>query len=591
MCPFLVHADNWNPVSSSGTSAIIAYKDSLFTINHPLFAIPQEIGTPPYISKSTNGVNWAKISLSNPLTSNNGGYFRTHNNSLYFFVHQYNGFGELAMIYRTTDGNTFTPVREEQFDGSFPITYPNAISFGDHLYVVLRNGHVIRTSGEEPFDWDEEDTIGPLPGWEINEDIYISVSMAELNDILYVAMNFTGGSDPGTNIYRLTTNNQWEFVGSIDNTYRSIKLFSTSQKLFLLSGYLWEIDPETSPFNPTKLREDIIRTQTFLENWGGLVEVERQPPVAYVWEDNVYVWVEGSQVLKMDPNGRWSFASQFLVPEDPNYTIPYVDFNEKPARLNNKFFVATNRFNFAMQLGADTITLQSTPDPGLIQGQTHSVLGLNITANIKDAVKLTVKNYGTALAGSDIPEVRLTRLPKETVGTFVANDDGKSWHLPDYVPVRDGDQLFITVDVSPSAETGRTTRFAIEPDGMEFELNQDFVLPSVLVSLLEQDIRPGAAGAAGLPPISDVIVFPQPAQNAVQFAYDLTSPSQVTISIFNPQGLLLSEIKDSHAASGRSLKSSWDAAHVPSGTYYARIKIEGSDGSTRQFTKSVFINK
>jgi hypothetical protein len=596
LIPHLICAENWKQESISGIGSIIAYKNNLFAF----FTTPPSLGEdgkPAWIYRSPNGVDWEPVTLPDtgtffyPMV-----YFRIHKDALYLFANAGSLQPQPDVILRTTDGLAFDVVREDESTPSRTLTYPNAFSAQDgHLYVVLNSGQVIRTTGDGPSPTWDTTTVAPIPEWIMGRNIS-KVSMAEQNGVLYVAINqmdFINGiyRHYSIRIYKKTVGQQWERVGSLSSERTRhaayIKLISNGEKLLLACGaYLWEIDTQKNPCG---------WIQRGIPSPGS-------HPIAYMFQDNAYFWVLNSKVLKLNQDGFWEYASQIVSPSSIG-SPEYAHLNGNPAILNNKaFIVAHGKGLWTFQLGVEDVTARDIPGEDLFQGQRKApILGFDIVLNKHEAIQLTVKNRGTATANRDIDKVSLGRMSLDIKGftiepikDLLPNSDNKSWSLPSYVPVEDGDQLFLTVDISPTAKPGQTLHFFIDSDSddrMKFETHTEFRMPYAIRNLQLKEIKSGPAGAGAPSPIADTVVFPQPARNQVQFAYDLASPSNVTISIYNQQGLRLSEIKDYHAAAGASLKSAWDATHVPSGTYYAHIKIEGSDGSMRQFTKSVFINK
>jgi hypothetical protein len=576
--PVCLHAENWRRVSDLGEGyrAIIEYKGSLFA-----FYPYQWNGlNDAYISVSDNGTDWAIINtLPEIISQHSSVNFRIHNEALYVFQWDYENQESRNYIFRTTDGELFQEVRKDVPTVPHSSEYKDAISFKNHLYVVLGSGQVIRTTGDDPLEW-ENDTVDPIPDWDMNIPV---ASLAELNNFLYVVTNQLNSDDGSYSkkIYRKTDDNKWQLVGLIPS--ESIKpgrmLFSANNKLYLMTEHLWETE-DAGPFQEwIKVRDDF--------GIGGA-----RP---YVLDDNVYLWSKNKKVLKLNTNGAWEEASQSDV------TMPFYWYeleDEKPAILNNTVHI-TASLNWDLKLGIENITAHSVPGVDLFQGQENiPILGMNIVSNLRDTIKLAVKNLGTALSGVDIEKVSLVRSLSDPNGGSTLDplgelipDSENSWTLPSFQSVNDGDLLFITVDISPRSRVGKTVALLMDLEWIQSEINPDFDQPGTVVSLQAQEIKPGALRAGEVLPISDVIIYPQPARDQVRFQYDLDSTSDVTIKIFNRKGKLVSELSDPGKVAATPAKTVWDATSVAPGTYYAHFTIQPHNGPARQFTKPVFIER
>jgi hypothetical protein len=581
-----VQADNWQP-NPQHLYSVIEFKNTLFAFVYPTL-FPNHVG----IKKSTNGVDWESVTLpAEDIGTKHFVYFRVHKETLYLFVSV--SWGEKAHIYRTTDGQTIEMVREDIITSHSGRAYPSALSSLDgHLYVVLKNGEVIRTTGEGPsLTWVTE-TIGYPPDQEVGSTGPFLSSMADLHGIPYVAVKLRDNFDSPyyVRIFKKTDHQGWQQVGLLSpedtGTSENIKLFSTSQKLYLTSGLaLWEIDIQKNP-----------------AEWDKQSYPQSKVHTSYVLEDNVYIWEHMTKVRKLNQNGVWEFASENETGSSdcsPNYER----FNEKPVVLNNKAWIVSNCFDlWTLQLGVEDVISWTVPGQELFQGQSNApILEFDIKSNLQDAINLTVQNIGTATSAGDIESVRLARLVSNREEEFIldylqdllpVND--RSWRLSSFEPVNDGDQLYLTVDISPTATPGRTVRFLIESeseDRMRFETNTEFRLPGAILSSQFKEIKPALAGAGALAALQEVIVFPQPAKDIVRFNYYLSDPSDVKIKIYDREGGLVKEVNDPGKPAGNPAQTTWNASHIAPGIYYATVQIKPIIGEDRFFKRKIAIER
>ena len=75
----------------------------------------------------------------------------------------------------------------------------------------------------------------------------------------------------------------------------------------------------------------------------------------------------------------------------------------------------------------------------------------------------------------------------------------------------------------------------------------------------------------------DCIVSPNPFTSSTALYYTLDKPSNVTISIFNPQGQLIEKIEQEQPQGEQRVY--WNAEGLPAGMYYFRIQAGDMMGS------------
>ena len=176
---------------------------------------------------------------------------------------------------------------------------------------------------------------------------------------------------------------------------------------------------------------------------------------------------------------------------------------------------------------------------------------------------------------------------------FVADTPGgKSWHLASPLTLPHGESdFFVTVDLTATPHANATCQFFVDMGGMTFENNPGFRLPAPYVSQVAQPIQlvEGAAAQAELK--GGMVVFPQPGKGKIHFTYDLDSPAQVNLKIFDRNGSLVSEITDPGKPAGRAV-TDWDASEVAAGVYYSVLKIAPDNGgSEKVFKKKVVVER
>jgi hypothetical protein len=243
-------------------------------------------------------------------------------------------------------------------------------------------------------------------------------------------------------------------------------------------------------------------------------------------------------------------------------------------------------------LGVTGVTLMPFPSTSIDPGD-ENVLALkfHVTYDSTDTLKsLVVRNNETAEAGQDITKVKL-RITNDLAITVIelgALPDNKSWASSPSWPghfLTSNDQFEILVDISPTARNDKRIQFSLPQNAFQFEVNSDF---SLFSDLIEDDILSHPTVAPG--PIPEVIIFPNPARDTVRFSYDLSTDADVTISLFDLSGSLVSEVHETKPA-GSGAQTAWDASNKAPGTYFAVIKIVSSNGQKRIYKRKVFIKK
>jgi hypothetical protein len=523
-----------------------------------------------------------------------GNYLKIHNDRLFVLFKNSTFF--YAMIYHTGDGETWDTFQVPQGTSE---EVRGAISFGEYLYVAMSDGRVMRISGISndgiTLDWEWIQSLESIQPPFVNHISFV-IFQGKLHAAISAQTYENNESATLTHIYRLETQQNgtenagttWEedpvatFKWDISTGEARTFLAVHNDQLYFSGDYLWRTTGTQTPYDEWE-KVDFFSDQF--------------RPIPIVIQNRLHVWSGSHPVMILSSEGKWKQGSR----QESHIQSSWQVNDTTPLTINGEIYVPLYPYLWTIRPGVSDVKYNPVAIEEVFSGQTQvGVLGFAVKTNFGESVNLTVINEGSAVHGHDIKTVHLVRLvgddtsqpTTEVLGTLhpdPSDPEGKTWALASPVALGVNENLLITIDAAPTARTNKTIRMAVTPENLRFGTHTTFELPWTMSGFRIE--MKEAAAAAGLGSIAEVLVFPQPARNQVQFAYDLASPSNVTISIFNQQGLRLSEIKDYHAAAGDALKSAWDCTHVPSGTYYAHIKIEGSDGSTRQFTKSVFIKK
>lgn len=242
--------------------------------------------------------------------------------------------------------------------------------------------------------------------------------------------------------------------------------------------------------------------------------------------------------------------------------------------------------------------LSQIPQSKISRGSKNSVVfGLDLKINFSDEVSLVVKNFGSAIQNRDILSVQLISSPQNVAGvgatqvlaTFTPDlDDNKTWTLTSSGSIEAGEEVFVAVDLSPSAQLGSNIIFGIEPDGFQFKSNPNFKLSSTLVGI---PLEIQASIASSALPLDKIGIGPVPAKNNVTFVYNLSETSDIEINIYDREGILISQVKDPQKPTGSKQTTVWNASSYAPGVYYSIMKIKSTSGGEIIQKEKIYIER
>jgi len=97
--------------------------------------------------------------------------------------------------------------------------------------------------------------------------------------------------------------------------------------------------------------------------------------------------------------------------------------------------------------------------------------------------------------------------------------------------------------------------------------------------------NPTAITANSVPLFEDIVVYPNPASDFLQFDINISSPSVISVYIYNNLGVLVMHSSSYHLSQGKNeIVLQLDELEQP-GSYYYRIFIDGETGYTGRFVK------
>ncbi|MEO0404151.1 MAG: T9SS type A sorting domain-containing protein, partial [Bacteroidota bacterium] len=80
-------------------------------------------------------------------------------------------------------------------------------------------------------------------------------------------------------------------------------------------------------------------------------------------------------------------------------------------------------------------------------------------------------------------------------------------------------------------------------------------------------------------------VYPNPSDEAVQFEFDLTATSTVSLFIYDTQGRLVEKLLNRAVVPTGKNPVKWEHQHIPSGVYHYSLMINGAASSGRLVIK------
>jgi len=461
-----------------------------------------------------------------------------------------------------------------------------SFSLNNYVYTPGWNGSVFRTTGEgTPLQWDQIESIPDRTGFykkfklfSFKGDVFMSFSLAEIG----------GGIGINTYLYRLRYEENgtgWELVGSY--TIIVAEFFEWDGKLYA-----------TKPDNVGAITNYLYtrgKEESF-EWYQADFQSSVQSTSINIF-DKIHVFTINQRIHVVEEDGTLNPVSEEVI--DVGFLGTDYFVGEKAA------YVLYQGNLWTLNLGAKGIKSENFIAGDIIAGeQEGTVLKFTIEANIRDNLSLVVRNLGTAVSGQDISQVYLKKtisnppsaLNSSKGATEILAElepvvgDLKSWKTKTPIQVEDGDEIFVTILAANEAQDNATVNFVIFPEDISFEYNSNYSRLEPLGSFKIQSIKK-LASAAGLDLSGKVLIYPQPASDQVNFTYDLSSPSDVIIKVFNQRGSLITEITDPGKPAGNGIKTQWNSSQVAPGVYYGHIKITPVTGSPRQFSQQIYIKR
>ena len=531
----------------------------------------------PYLTTTQDWKSWNHIPLPDMVR-----YMRVHLGKVYYIV----PYG--ISIYRQKPDQTFESVIPD-IEG---MVIEDVISFQDEMYVAFRNGALHRGQPQTtPNVWTESFPFG-------GEHIYdrTNVFFFIFKDTLMAAVTERVSWNPElyrTKIYQRKNEETWVVQKSFEPEsgenygYQSMRpsVATKGDRIFLsIHALNFSGEPDHGR-SQLWIGESIGDSFTWTLHSSVSSSLLR---VALIF-DQVYLMGQDIPLLKLNPQDKWIEASPERVSSEN-----HIANRSHPVFVNNTAYVMGPEL-MSITKGVFSISFADVGSESISKGQKNSpVLSFNVGVNRTDQFDITLTNLGSAEQEKDLEKIILGRYDKggnlETLGVFNPDPhDSKKWHLPTSLPIHNGDQLFIMVDVSPHAREQTNCIFSIDRTAIKPLNNTGFKLENPLVSPREIKII-SSASALSLGPIPDVLIYPQPARNNVVFAYDLTSPSDVTIDVFDRNSVIVARLKDLNKLPTQA-KTEWNVSQLSKGVYYALIDIQSATEKRRVIKKKVFIDR
>ncbi|HJX71330.1 MAG TPA: CotH kinase family protein [Bacteroidales bacterium] len=128
----------------------------------------------------------------------------------------------------------------------------------------------------------------------------------------------------------------------------------------------------------------------------------------------------------------------------------------------------------------------------------------------------------------------------------------------------------------------RRITFQLEVDYLKNFLIQRWSWMDLQLARIE---NPTAITANSVPLFEDIVVYPNPASDFLQFDINISSPSVISVYIYNNLGVLVMHSSSYHLSQGKNeIVLQLDELEQP-GSYYYRIFIDGETGYTGRFVK------
>lgn len=540
----------------SSVYAIVVFNNSLHVAGLPKTGVDT-------LWSSEDGETWNSVALPSPKLILS---FSIHQGDLYGFgITPSTGTqeGGHRSVYRHKNGtwNVYDDGSSEfnQINGS----WSDSLSYGDYVYVGDYKGKVWRSRGDTA-----------VPVWEsfhISQAISdepTRISFAVIDGLLH-GSEARSSFPPNSSIWSSNGTMPWQFETVYGNENLRPGTVNFNNRIYWGGLYLKEINPV-----------DLHSPENHLV--GNL-------PTPFVLNNQLHAFGPSSRVLALGPNGLWKDTIQdiqSLCATEQSHFSKAVEFK------GDTYIIPCDMMR--IRHGLHAVKQDNFIGGTLSAGQEQAtVLPLSFDINFNETIEeFEVVNLETARAGTDIERVRLFR---STLGTSApeflieldADVGGTTWKAPSPFAVNDGDKIFVTVDVARHARLGTKCLFAVESNKIKPGINTRFTF-STIVAPAAQTIA--NAGFAIEPPLEGAIVFPSPARNQVNFQYTLTETSHVTIDIFNSEGQLVSRIGETSQPANNRASATLNATSIPSGIYYALIKIQSANGD-RTIKKKVAIEK
>lgn len=501
----------------------------------------------------------------------------SHDNRLYAFFSTL-GFPDNYPFLRTEDGVTWDIINSSLGVHQSFLTYSDAISFGDHIYIATRDGYIYRSTGDgNPVIWDEVFN-------DPNSVYGACFNLIEFKGRLHVVVGSHFNSfQARIAVHRMEDDESWTSLGSflaprhdLDDSILSPICAVFENKLYVGNPGLWITSGDQEPY---------VWEQITISN------ADLQVPAVIF--DQLHLMGPDLPVMVLNEDGNWEKAASLSIPL--SYSAWGRLITPSFTEYENTVYIEGEHLH-TLSLGVSGVKHKSIQNQSIFAGESGPVLGMIVNVNIRENLTFKVTNEGTAQAGVDIKNVRLVKsnpsnMKKADVGGFSVNliadsMDPKVWQLPTQIEVKDEDELTIWVDTSDSPSPNATCRFKIEPGDFTFENNPAYTLNESLIAS-KIDIKEKPINAAP-DSIAEVLIFPQPAEDEVRFKYDLTSVSDIIIKIFNRKGVLVSEINEPQKPSGTQ-ETAWNASQMARGVYFCHIELNPTNGSPRKYTEKVFL--
>jgi hypothetical protein len=504
-------------------------------------------------------------------------FMKSHKGDLYAFINSPPAGGvQQKEIRRSPNGSDWDQVYS-QTDSDAYCPFVDAIGMGDDFYVVDLCGTILKGSGKgNPLTWT---TIDAPPGLDIAQ--YGSLF------IFKGALHLTNLRTNRTLVYRMNGTEQWDPTPVVDVDWVAehgihafaIRFAVSENRLYLGQKELWYTEGNTSP------KYEWEKFEFF--QWG--------PVIPAIINNRLHVWSVNNPILMLNDQGTWEKVSSLTSMIVYSVGLESLTGRNDVVELGTNHFVEVQGDLWKLKIGMTGLDNEFSDQNTLFSSQQReSVMRLKIRANISDRIKFSVINKGTAVQGRDIERVWLVNLTEadnkngEVIGEFIVDGQtDQKWNLQKYVEVDDGDSLAVAVDVAAAPFDGATCAFSVEPGDLFTTYNDGFELLGPLnASPVQIKNIPAAPGTE---PISEVLIYPQPAQNEVRFLYDLAAAATITIRVYDPNGDLVGTVNDSKPQGDRQF-TSWNSSHIASGMYYATIQITSAAGD-RLIKRQVFIKR